>query len=311
MRPEAVILLLSSPLAHAWGRDGHSIIAAVAQSRLTPAALKGALALLALEDPPMHNLSAISSWADVVTHTKAFSWTEPLHFTNVQDASPACLINGNKGGYGNCTFDYSRDCVDRDGKNLGFCNAGAIANFSSQLRAGVKAGRTDNQTRQALKFVVHFVGDIMQPLHCGMLADHGGVFINVVYPVKGQGSDWNLHNVWDFGLIVNAEGVEGNYAPLVADIGTQLQSGPWKAEAPTWADNSDPKAWVQESLNTATRFAYDFANGTAIRRTHGRQDHVVLGSALEKYMARGGVIEEQMARAGVRLAALLNTVWEA
>ena len=68
--------------------------------------------------------------------------------------------------------------------------------------------------------------------------------------------------------------------------------------------------WVQESLDQATQFAYNFANGTAIRRTHSRSDMVVLGQGLAPYMTRGGVVELQLARGGVRLAALLNTIWK-
>lgn len=227
----------------------------------------------------------------------------------MQDASARCLVNGERGGYGNCTFDYARDCVDRDGNNPGFCNAGAIANFSDILRKGVAAGSVATPTVQALKFVIHFVGDIMQPLHCGMLADHGGVYINVDFPVKGQGSDYNLHNVWDFGLIVNKEGVEGEYAGLVRSILAQLGKGPWKRASATWRANDDPKKWVQESLNMATQYAYRFANGTDIRRTHGREDVITIGRALDEYMETGGIIELQLARAGVRLAALLNSIW--
>lgn len=303
------LVLVRPDCALAWGRDGHSIIAAVAESLLTDSAREGALGLLAKDVPPAYNLSAISSWADEMTHTKEFAWTEPLHFTNVQDSSKECLVNGDSGGYGNCTFDYARDCVDRDGNNPGFCNAGAITNFSGILEKGVKAKLSDNATVQALKFVVHFVGDIMQPLHCGMLADHGGVYINVEFPVAGQGSDYNLHNVWDFGLIVNKEGLEGEYAGLVRSIQSQLKQGPWKDDSKAWSANQDPKAWVQESLDMATEFAYRFANGTDIRRTRGRWDHVVIGKSLDPYMKEGGIIELQLARAGVRLATLLNKIW--
>ena len=186
--------------------------------------------------------------------------------------------------------------------------AGAIANFSSILQKGVNAQSVSNTTIEALKFVVHFVGDIMQPLHCGMLADHGGVYINVKFPVNNQGTDWNLHNVWDFGLIVNREGVEGEYLGLVQSIQTQL-AGRWETDSYAWAQSVDPKAWVQESLNMATSFAYRFANGTDIRRTHARTDFVTLGNGVDAYMQTGGVIEEQLARAGVRLATLLNSVW--
>ena len=67
------LLLLDSPApVLAWGRDGHAIIAAVAETLLTPEARLGALALLAKDTPPAANLSAVSSWADQMTHTQQF-----------------------------------------------------------------------------------------------------------------------------------------------------------------------------------------------------------------------------------------------
>jgi len=302
----AISILLG--LAHfnavsAWGRDGHSTIAAVAQTLLTPEALKGALGLLNQDDPPATNLANISSWADEVVHTSEFKWSAPLHFTNVQDSSPACITSS---GYGNCTFNYTRDCVDREGKNIGFCNAGAIANYSSHLSKGITAGLTDTATIQALKFLVHFVGDIHQPLHCGMASDRGGVKINVDYPVKGQSSHYNLHNVWDFGLIVNHEGLEGEWAPLAKSLEDQLSST-WTHDKQSWLEVTDPKAWVQDSLNQATKYAYRFANGTEIRSED--REEIVLGNSLQPYMERGGVIEMQLAKGGVRLATLLNALW--
>ena len=99
----------------------------------------------------------MSSWADVVTHSTKYGWSSPLHFTNVRDNSTACLADKTK-----CTFDYDRDCVDRDGNNPGFCNAGAIANYTTRLSQGLAAGLANNDTRDALKFLIHFVGDIHQ-----------------------------------------------------------------------------------------------------------------------------------------------------
>jgi hypothetical protein len=301
----AILLALLVTTSHAWGKDGHSIIAAIAQSLLTPAALKGSLALLAHDTPPSPSLANVSSWADAMTHTPQFKWSGPLHFTNVQDSSPACIT---KTGYGNCTFVYKRDCVDREGNNPGFCNAGAIANYTTRLIKGLGSSKTSTATPtvQALKFLVHFVGDIHQPLHCGMLADRGGVKINVQFPVNDQGSKWNLHNVWDFGLIVNHEGLEGEWAPVAKDLQQQLKG--WDTNA--WQQLTDPKAWVQESLDQATRYAYRFANGTEIPRTTGYDDQIVLGDSLAPYMSHGGVIEVQLAKAGVRLATLLNGIWK-
>lgn len=284
----------------AWGRDGHCIIADIAQSLLTEEAKAGALQLLGSDG----NLSDVANWADEAVHTDEFRWSMPLHFTNVQDTE----CDHGESGYVNCTFKFDRDCVDRDGKNLGFCNAGAILNYSQQLREGVQARRLDDSIRTALKFVVHFIGDIHQPLHCGLLADRGGVEINVLYPVNAQGEHFNLHNVWDFGLIVNHEGVEGQRGPMINSISSLLQST-WQDQLKSWQSQGDPKQWVQESLDQATRYAYRFPNGTAIRHTHGRKDEVRLQPALLPYIQDGGVIDLQLARGAVRLATLLNDIF--
>ena len=283
-----------------WGKDGHAVIATIAQSMLSPAAEQGVNLLLNGE-----SMASVSSWADEITHEDEWRWTTPLHFTNVRDTE---CYKGKGEGYSNCTFDFARDCVDLDGANPGFCNAGAVANFTRQLAAGVSAGLSGNTTRDALKFVIHFVGDIHQPLHCGMLADRGGVEINIFYDVNEQGSHWNLHQVWDFGLLVNKEGVEGHTDALIREIQGHLGST-WHSEIEAWRGMMDPKDWVQESLNQATTFGYRFPNGTEIRRTHDRSDEVHIGKALDVYAASGAVIELQLARAAVRLAELLNGIF--
>ena len=158
LRALCCVLLVSS--AHGWGRDAHEIIAAMAAHWLTPDAASNVSTLL-------HgaNMSSVANWADEVHYTPEYSWSEPVHFTNVQDDSKACVSNE---GYGKCTFVYSRDCVNSDGvKDM--CNAGALANFSSQLLRA--KGMVSNATTDALKFVIHLVADIHQPLHVGMAMD--------------------------------------------------------------------------------------------------------------------------------------------
>jgi len=302
MVAKVLLSLLLPQAASAWGKDGHSIIADIAQGLLTDKARSRALKLLGKQG----NLSDVANWADREVHTDEFHWTEPLHFTNVKD--DACW-HGDEKGYMNCTFNYERDCVDRDGNNPGFCNAGAIANFSNILRDGLARSDSGNDTVNALKFVVHFIGDIHQPLHCGLLRDRGGVQMNVFYPVNDQGSHWNLHNVWDFGLIVNHEGHEGNRAPMVKGIQKMLSSD-WKSKSAEWTAQMDPKVWVQEALDMATQFAYRFPNGTAIHHSHGKHDEVHLQPALQPYIQEGGIIDRQLATGGVRLAAVLNDIFD-
>ena len=155
----------------------------------------------------------VSSWADVVTHSTQYGWSSPLHFTNVRDNSTACLDKTK------CTFDYDRDCVDRDGNNPGFCNAGAIANYTTRLSQGLAAGLANNDTRDALKFLIHFVGDIHQrtfPTSC----------INCVLSLyscaSSPGTDTDTHALYTHhSFVAHARGP------------THRCSGQWAARTPT------------------------------------------------------------------------------
>ena len=100
-----------------------------------------------LSFPPV---SLVASWADSVARDE-FPWSPPLHFINTPDWD--------------CTYDRTRDCNDNGVQNV--CVDGAIQNFTSQLVAG-NAPLTLNV---ALKFVIHFIGDIHQPLHVGFAGD--------------------------------------------------------------------------------------------------------------------------------------------
>ena len=78
------------PKVAAWGKDGHRIVANIAQSRLTVTAAKRMQAILGV------NMSDVATWADEVRSTPEWSWSAPLHFIDVPD--------------GDCEFEYTRDC---------------------------------------------------------------------------------------------------------------------------------------------------------------------------------------------------------
>ena len=165
-----LILLVVLPTAQAWGNDGHQIIATIAQSRLTATAQKKITLLLNNQ-----NMSSVATWADSVRKTPEWSWSAPLHFINVPD--------------GKCSFSYTRDC------KKDFCCAGAILNFTKQMLLSTELEmetETETETEtsaaaaaaaaaavkvtalDAAKFVIHFVGDIHQPLHTAWKSDRGG-----------------------------------------------------------------------------------------------------------------------------------------
>jgi hypothetical protein len=94
---------------------------------------------------PVDNLTTVSTWADQIKRNPRYRWTSTLHYVNPKDDEPS-----------HCDFDYGRDCNDEK------CIVGALFNFSQV----VVNRRLDERTRtDALKFLVHFLGDIHQPLH--------------------------------------------------------------------------------------------------------------------------------------------------
>merc|ERR1711998_275209 len=113
-------------------------------------------------------------------------------------------------------------------------------------------------------------------------------------------------------MIVRREGVEGQRDALRNSILARIRSGKWQNDAEKWARSTDPKDWVQESLDAATAFAYRFPNGTTVPMYHKNQPYpaVVLPDEYYlNYMAPAGIVEKQLAIAAVRLAHLLNTAF--
>ena len=148
LRPLFLALLLGGN-AHAFGSFGHQLIADLAQARLTPEAAGRVDGLLALEG--ITHLRDISTWADVVRDDPRFKRTAPLHYVNFPRKQ--------------CTFVMPRDCAN------GVCVIGGIAAFSRVL----KDPRSSKFERLiALKWLVHLVGDLHQPMHVGYADDRGG-----------------------------------------------------------------------------------------------------------------------------------------
>lgn len=176
----ATVLLLAcvlfAPPAHAWGPDGHRIVAALAQRHLSPAAEAEVERLLAPEHT--RSLADIATWADDIqddpSQQALWQATHTLHYINFGDRR--------------CDYQPPRDC--RDGR----CVVGALQHYVAVLG---DRSKSDAERRQALKFVVHFVGDVHQPLHAGYRDDKGGN----TYQVQFQGEGSNLHRVWDSGLL--------------------------------------------------------------------------------------------------------------
>lgn len=191
--------------SHAWGVQGHQLVAAYAWSRLTPTARAEAERLLALE--PGATLVSVSSWADETRAPATAAW----HFVNFTSDSA-------------CHYDARRMCVQ------GNCVVGAI---ERQWQALASNG-PDAQRLDALKYVVHFVADVHQPLHAGRADDRGGN----TFQLQDDGLATNLHALWDVALI---ERWPGGLPMLRA----AMDALPAQASGP-----ADPARWAEESCAT-------------------------------------------------------------
>ncbi|HEX7368717.1 MAG TPA: S1/P1 nuclease [Rhodanobacteraceae bacterium] len=248
----ALALALAAPPAFAWGPRGHMIVARLAEAQLTPRAWAEAQKLLAVRGA--RHLSDVAAWADDLRDTDPalFRETHRMHFVNF----------------------HSRDCIYRPPRDCrrGECAVAAIAKYSAILanRANPPAERAG-----ALAFVVHFVGDVHQPLHADYRHDAGGND----FQVRWHGRGTNLHKVWDSLMLDTPQLSAARYAHKLA------------AETSPIATGGTPAEWAEESCRI------------------DRDDGVYPASHFidEAYVARELPIAEQRLRqAGARLAELLN-----
>jgi hypothetical protein len=250
----------------AWGKEGHIIVAAIAQQHLTPAAQQGVQRLLG--SAHMYD-DDIANWADMIRPSRRE--TAPWHFIDIPISSNA--------------LDMSRDCANRD------CVVDKIEDFRQTLMdpAAARSERVD-----ALKFVVHFMGDIHQPLHCEDNGDRGGNNIHVHY--AGPNGKPNLHAVWDSSIIEDAMGERSptEYAAALDDSITQAQIDQWLAQ-------SDPADWATESHKIAQTVYGEFTIPS----------HGTLQLPNEYGAAHKGIVDLQLQRAGIRLAKVLNDAFAA
>jgi hypothetical protein len=162
---------------------------------------------------------------------------------------------------------------DRDGDVIE-----ALERFVAVLRYD-GASREDKVA--ALKFIAHFVGDIHQPLHVGRASDRGGNEVRVSW----FGDPSNLHGVWDSEVISRQR---LNPSGLVLALGSRAPQ-----EVQAWRQDS-PLTWAAESM-ALRPLVYDMP-GTGLGRAYLRE--------------AGPVVEQRLLQAGVRLAALLDAVFD-
>ena len=263
-RNVALWFVFAAPPVAAWGPDGHSIVAEIAQRRLTPAARAEVEMLLG----PGHSLASESSWADDVRDARpeTYNW----HFVDIPIASE--------------TYDPARDCAPSP---KGDCVVAELERLQRTLRCGNTEAR-----REALRFAVHFVGDIHQPLHTVGDA-RGGNDIPVTLQVHGlrcptcavKSIPDNLHAAWDASLISATTWSWGAYV-------ARLESGWLTTSEARDVTFGTPVDWANES-HAVARDVWTWLPA----------DHVIRDDYYAKAVP---AIDRQLGRAGLRLAGFLD-----
>ncbi|EPS97390.1 hypothetical protein FOMPIDRAFT_1025014 [Fomitopsis schrenkii] len=213
----AAVVLAGAPGALAWGAAGHEIVATIAQMHLHPDVLPVLCDILdpssaslsndssPATHPPCH-LAPIAAWADRVRMTPAYRHTATWHYVGAVDDSPGAA----------CAFPGERGWSGRRDSNV-------LAAVGNQTRA--VAGFLDGEggladAADALKFLVHFAGDMHMPLHLTG-RERGGNGAKVTF----DGRMTNLHSVWDSFLIAQAlRTIPANYSrPMLGALEAHLR----------------------------------------------------------------------------------------
>ncbi|KUL91636.1 hypothetical protein ZTR_01039 [Talaromyces verruculosus] len=161
---------------------------------------------------------------------------------------------------------------------------------------------TTSRAVDAPKFIVHFIGDIHQPLHAETLKK-GGNGINVAY----DGSHTNLHHIWDTNI---PDDDAGGYSPDIAQkwasiLATRINSGEYASESSSWLDGLDVEDPVSSAMIWA-RDANSYVCRTVLKPGLDYLTHTDLSG--NYYNDCKPVIEELIVRAEYRLAAWLDTI---
>ncbi len=261
----------------AWGGQGHRLVGLVAANHLSPVAKQNVQWLLGRQ-----SLADVSSWADqqVTDHVQTSWW----HYLNIPPDATG--------------YDRDRDCPRQPtvaagsrGDTWRDCAVDRIMYFE-QRTADTKLDRADRAT--ALKFLVHFIGDLHQPFHA-LGVGRGGNDVHVrVFGEANCGTDparpplpCNLHSVWDSRLIARRNLDDAHYLDVLEKLRASKR---WEQQPP-----GTPAEWAVESW------------------TLGKKALVAENANIDEayYTAQIPVIDERLALAGVRLATVLNRVFTA
>jgi hypothetical protein len=300
--------------AFGWGCPGHQIMALIARAHLTPAASAAVDRLLRenpidaslfrfCKDRPDDPMADAATWAD--DQRSVDKSTENWHYIDI----PLAVHTGSVP-----EREAMKWCAPSAGGGPG-CIVSALDEQWAILR---DANRPAAARAQALRYVIHFAGDVAQPLHASDNHDQGGNCTSIAFFAEQKPR--SLHAIWDTQLIARSLDSDHLTQPQYARKLDERFAGRW-AE---WGESkANFLAWAWDSHGIAESVAYGDLRpriptepgedrpadkeACSIERERVSALHISIGASYDAEALP--VIREQLAKAGYRLAGLLNSIF--
>ncbi len=246
----SALLILLCMTAFAWGPTGHRAMGYIAEKHLNKKAKKAIERILGGQ-----SIAMVSTWMDEIRSDSTYDYTADWHWVTIQDGMTYQQAEKNPNG----------DVLE------------SILRIIAELKSGKLSPKGETER---LKWLIHLVGDIHQPLHVGKGNDRGGNDMRVSW----FRNESNLHRVWDSDMI---DDTRLSYTELAESL-----DKPTPSQIQAW-QQATVFDWANESMSYRDQ-VYDIGNGR-------------LGYQYSyKYF---NIVKLRLLQSGVRLAGILNEIY--
>lgn len=287
----AGVLLAVLSTAHsaaAWGKEGHRVVARIAARNLTPAVRKKVAVILATNDAGLEAaMAAASTWPDEIDKNK--TGTEFWHFIDVPITEPFSITGLCQSH--NCVLDRITEMQDR------------LATNAKGFALAMPPVPSRPMTSQEMAFLIHFIGDVHQPLHAANDGDRGGVCVHLIHPiVHSDGTKTtHLHGAWDTDEVISTSKALGSESAIVTTLFNRFKNGATVSQL-------TPTDWAHESNDLARKDIYQKLHLPNHTAAPGQCATGIANIDVSQSYLTGNVadVETQLMKAGIRLSNVIN-----
>jgi hypothetical protein len=278
----AILFVFLPQFLFAWGANGHRVVAQICYDNLNPTAR-------ARVDAAMGDnlLAQLSTWPDYIKAEKGWDFAKSWHYMTVQPDLTVADVNAENSA--KPKIDDVREGIELM-VNILKGDAAARSKMTDLMTENKLEPLAGSLDATALAFLIHFIGDLHQPMHVGKNRDLGGNKISVMF----FGNRKNLHSVWDSGIIEQEKLSYTEFAAF-ASVHTRARKAEW--------ENDDLETWIKESVVLRERI-YNTLYDQTDRET-GLPDF-----SYDYQHDFLPIVEDRLAAAGYRAAAVLNGIYE-